>query len=37
MVKIRQHAFDQIQVIKYHKKEQNEILTNLTNLKQINK
>ena len=29
MVKISQHAFDQIQFIKYHKKEQNESLTNL--------
>ena len=26
MVKISQHAFDQIQFIKYHKKEQNESL-----------
>ena len=26
MVKISQHAFDQIQLIKYHKKEQNESL-----------
>ena len=26
MVKISQHAFDQIQLIKYHKKEENESL-----------
>ena len=35
MVKISQHAFDQIQFIKDHKYEQNESLTNLKKIKKI--
>ena len=35
MVKISQHAFDQIQFIKYHKKEQNESLNQFKE-KQLN-